>query len=119
MALAELRVPAGPRGSLFAGNLADFRRDRLDFLVHCARAYGDMVALRFAHRRILLVSHPDLIEDILVTQSRLFRKHFALRLNPLVLGQGLLSSEGEFWLKQRRLIQPVFSRSRIASYAPV
>src|SRR5581483_9977868 len=113
-----LNRPPGPRGTLLSGNLAEFRRARLDFLVRCARKHGDVVALRFAHRRIFLVSHPALIEDVLVTQARHFIKHFALRLNPLVLGKGLLTSEGDFWLKQRRLMQPVFSRARIASYAP-
>jgi cytochrome P450 len=114
-----LRVPLGPKGHWLSGNLPDFRSARLDFLTHCARTYGDVTALRFAHRRILLVSNPDLIEEILVTHSRHFIKHFALRLNPLLLGKGLLTSEGDFWLRQRRLIQPVFVRSRIASYAPV
>jgi cytochrome P450 len=115
----ESRVALGPPGHWFAGNLPAFRRDRLDFLTASARTYGDMTALRFAHRRIYLVSHPNLIEEVLVTQSRHFIKHFALRLNPLVLGKGLLTSEGDFWLRQRRLIQPVFARSRIAGYAPV
>ncbi len=113
-----LRVPLGPKGHWLSGNLPDFRDSRLDFLTHCARTYGDVTALRFAHRRILLVSHPDLIEEVLVAQSRHFIKHFALRLNPLLLGKGLLTSEGDFWLRQRRLIQPVFVRSRIAGYAP-
>lgn len=115
---AGLRVPLGPKGHWLSGNLPDFRASRLDFLTHCARTYGDVTALRFAHRRIYLVSHPDLIEEILVTHSRHFIKHFALRLNPLLLGKGLLTSEGDFWLRQRRLIQPVFVRSRIASYGP-
>jgi cytochrome P450 len=112
------RVPLGPPGHWLSGNLPEFRRDRLDFLTHCARTYGDVVQLRFAHRRIYLISHPDLIEEVVVAQSRHFIKHFALRLNPLVLGKGLLTSEGEFWLRQRRLIQPVFVRNRIAGYAP-
>lgn len=115
---AALRVPLGPKGHWLSGNLPDFRDARLDFLTHCARTYGDVTALRFAHRRILLVSHPELIEEILVANSRHFIKHFALRLNPLLLGKGLLTSEGDFWLRQRRLIQPVFVRSRIASYGP-
>jgi cytochrome P450 len=113
------RVPLGPRGHWLAGNLPDFRRARLAFLTDCARSHGDVVALRFAHRRVYLVSDPQLIEEVLVTQSRQFIKHFALRLNPLVLGNGLLTSDGDFWLRQRRLIQPVFARARIASYAPV
>jgi cytochrome P450 len=114
----SLRVPMGPKGHWLTGNLPEFRRARLDFLTNCARTYGAVTALRFAHRPIFLLSHPDLIEEVLVTQSRHFIKHFALRLNPLLLGKGLLTSEGDFWLKQRRLIQPVFARSRIASYAP-
>lgn len=108
----------GPKGHWLSGNLPEFRLHRLEFFTDCARTYGDVTALRFAHRRVILFSHPDLIEEILVTQSRNFIKHFALRINPMLLGKGLLTSEGDFWLKQRRLIQPVFVRSRIASYAP-
>jgi cytochrome P450 len=115
--MVQLRTPDGPKGHWLSGNLPAFRDARLDFFSNCARDFGDMVKLRFAHRRVFLVSHPDLIEEILVTQSKNFIKHFALRLNPLILGKGLLSSEGDFWLKQRRLIQPVFIRSRIVSYA--
>jgi cytochrome P450 len=115
--MGERRIPPGPKGHWLGGNLPDFRRDRLQFLVDCARRYGDVAAVRLAHRRVYLVSHPDLVEDILVTQSKHFIKHFALRLNPLLLGNGLLTSEGDFWLRQRRLIQPVFNRQRIAGYA--
>ncbi len=114
----RLRRPPGPKGHWLSGNLPDFRRDRLGFFTRCAREHGDFVSVRFALRRVYLLFHPDLIEDVLVTQNQCFIKHFALRMNPLVLGKGLLTSEGDFWLKQRRLIQPVFNRSRIASYAP-
>jgi cytochrome P450 len=110
--------PPGPKGSWFGGNLGEFRRDRLGFFTRCARDYGDIVALRLGPRRVWLVSDPRLIEEVLVAQSKSFIKHFALRLNPLVLGKGLLTSEGDFWLRQRRLIQPVFQKSRIAAYAP-
>lgn len=113
------RLPTGPAGSLLGGNLPQFRRGRLDFMTRCARAFGDVTALRLAHRRVYLVSHPDLVEDVLVTQARHFRKHFALRLNPLLLGNGLLTSEGDFWLRQRRLIQPAFNRGPVARYAGV
>jgi cytochrome P450 len=115
--MTSLRVPVGPKGSWLGGNLPDFRKHRLDFLVRCAREHGDMVKLRFAHRTIYLVCHPDWIEEVLVTHSKHFTKHFALRLNPVILGNGLLTSEGDFWLRQRRLIQPVFNRSRILGYA--
>lgn len=116
--MGELRLPAGPKGTWLGGNLPDFRKARLDFLARCAREHGDMVKLRFAHRPIYLASHPDAIEEVLVTQSKHFIKHFALRLNPTVLGKGLLTTSGDFWLRQRRLIQPIFVPSRVASYAP-
>src|ERR1019366_8288245 len=116
--MTQPRVPPGPKGHWLAGNLPDFRRGRLDFFTRCAREYGDVVKLRFAHRRIYLVTHPDLIEEVLVTHSKHFIKHFALRINPMVLGKGLLTSSGDFWLRQRRLIQPVFLPSRVMSYAP-
>jgi cytochrome P450 len=119
MSSETVSLPPGPRGHFLSGNLPEFRRDRLEFLTSCARDYGDVVRLRFGSRRLYLVSHPDLIEEVLVTQSRNFIKHFALRLNPLVLGKGLLTSEGDFWLRQRRLIQPAFGKQRIAAYAPV
>ncbi len=110
------RVPEGPKGSWLSGNLPDFRRDRLDFLTRCSREFGDFVRIRLAHRTVFLATHPDVIEEVLLTHSKHFIKHFALRLNPLALGKGLLTSESDFWLRQRRLIQPVFHRTRVASY---
>ena len=108
--------PPGPRGRLLSGHLPDFRRDRLNFFGRCASDYGDFVAVRFGPRRVYLLSHPRDIEEVLVHRARDFMKHFALRLNPAVLGNGLLTSEGDFWLKQRRLIQPAFQRSRLTAY---
>ncbi len=113
------KSPPGPKGHWLSGNLPEFRRDRLGFLTHCARTYGDVVKLRFGPRRMMLVNHPDLVEEVLVTQNRHFIKHFALRMSKTTLGNGLLTSEGEFWRRQRRLAQPAFHRDRIAGYAAV
>jgi cytochrome P450 len=117
--MGATRYPPGPRGHFLSGNLPEFRRNRLDFLTRCARDYGDIVSIRLGPRRIFLLSHPDLIEYPIVTGNQHFIKHWALRLNPLVLGNGLLTSSGPFWLRQRRLMQPAFQRSRIATYVPV
>lgn len=111
-------TPPGPKGSFLTGNLTAFQRDRLGFFTYCARTFGDIVRVRFGMRKIYLLNHPDLIEDVLLTRSRLFIKHFALRLNPLIFGKGLLTSEGDFWLRQRRLIQPAFQKGAIAHYVP-
>jgi cytochrome P450 len=113
------KSPPGPRGHWLTGNLAHFKQDRLAFFTDCARRHGDCVALRFGPKRIWLLNHPDLVEDVLVTQNRSFIKHFALRQARRALGNGLLTSEGDFWRDQRKLAQPAFQRDRIASFAPI
>lgn len=110
--------PPGPKRTLIGGNLPEFRRGRIEFLNRCVRDYGDFVSLRFGPKRIILVNDPESIEYVLSTHSRDFIKHFALRLNPIVLGKGLLTSDGDFWRRQRRLAQPAFQRQRIAAYGP-
>ncbi len=114
--MGKVPIPPGPKGHFLSGHLPEMRRDLLGFYLRSARDWGDCVTLRFGLKRIFFVNHPDLIEQIL--HSRNFTKHYALRMNRLLLGNGLLTSEGDFWLKQRRLIQPVFQRERITSYAP-
>ena len=112
----ELRPP-GPKGHWLLGNLPEFRRDMLGFFTDCAREYGDLVALRFGNRRVHLASHPDYVEQVLVTDNRKFGKSYVFELLRPVLGNGLLNSEGDFWLRQRRLIQPAFTRASVAGYA--
>lgn len=116
--MAASTLPPGPRGRLLGGSLHDFLRMRLDFLTACARDHGDVARFRLGPRTVFLVSHPDLIEQVLVTDARHYIKHFGARMYTPVLGNGLILSEGDFWLRQRRLAQPAFLRNRIALYAP-
>lgn len=111
-----LAAMAGPRGHWLWGSLPELRLDMLTFFERQARAYGDMVPIRFADRRIALVSHPRAIEEVLVTENRKFTKHYAIQLLRSTLGNGLLNNEGESWLRQRRLCQPAFGRDRIEAY---
>lgn len=108
--------PPGPEQGFFDGLKSPLRRDPLSFMLRAAREYGDVVCLRFFHLRTYLVTHPDLIEDVLVTHAAKFIKGRVLRANRHIFGNGLLTSEGEFWLRQRRMMQPAFHRSRIANY---
>jgi cytochrome P450 len=109
----------GPKGGFFFGAGRDFRRDQLGFYESCAREYGDFVQTRMGPYRIFLVYHPDTIEELLVARNRDFVKSPGVRLLRPLLGDGLLLSEGETWLRQRRLMQPAFHRQRVAGYGDV
>jgi cytochrome P450 len=89
------------------------------FLTRCAREYGDFVPLRFGPKRMVFLSHPDLIEYVLVTNNRNFVKSPQFRALGAVGGNGIFLSEGDFWLRQRRLMQPAFHRRRIEGYAEI
>jgi cytochrome P450 len=122
MSIAEAetkrRQPPGPKGHWLKGHLSDFARDRLGYFTWLHEEYGDVVAIRLATRRLIVVFNPEMVEDVLVAKNRLFIKHFALRKGTeQTLGRGLLTSEGDFWRKQRKLAQPAFHRERVAAHA--
>lgn len=108
-----------PRATWLGGHLGSFGRDPLGFLESTARDYGDVVPLRFFNQPVILLNDASLIEEVLATKSKSFRKTIGYR-TPFMrrlFGQGLLTSEGEFWTRQRRLAQPAFHRDRINTYA--
>jgi cytochrome P450 len=112
--------PPGPRGSFLLGNLPEFARDRLAFFARHNRELGDVVGGRFFNRRVFLLAHPDDVEQVLLVQSKNFVKHsFFFRHVTALFGRGLLTSEGDFWLRQRRLAAPAFHGRRIAAYGDV
>jgi cytochrome P450 len=93
--------------------------DSIRYLTKCAREYGDIVFFRFLGVPACYLNRPDDIESVLVTQSNNFVKSKDYRAMRRVLGNGLLLSEGEFWRRQRKLIQPAFHQARIAAYAEI
>jgi cytochrome P450 len=111
--------PRGPRGRGLFGNLRDFNRDQLGFYDRCAREYGDVAPVRLGPRRGLLIYHPDAIEEVLVARNRDFTRSPGTLLLRRLLGDGLFVSDGDFWLRQRRLMQPAFHRQRVAAYGEI
>ena len=111
--------PPGPKGTLLGGNVRQFRAALLNFLLETAREYGPLASFRIGPRRVFLASGPDLIEQVLVTDAKHYIKHFGARAFKPVLGNGLVTSEGAFWHRQRKLIQPAFLKIRVQSYAQI
>jgi cytochrome P450 len=95
------------------------RRDPIGFLQSAAREYGDVVRYRAGPQEVFFLGHPDHIKDVLVTHQHNFVKGRGLQWAKRFLGEGLLTSEGEYHTRQRRLSQPAFHRQRIAGYAAV
>jgi cytochrome P450 len=101
-------------GSL--GNALSLARHPLAFLERLQREQGDVARFRVVRQPIVLVSHPDLIRDVLVTHARRFHKGRGLERAKLLLGEGLLTSEETLHARQRRLVQPAFHRARIDAF---
>jgi cytochrome P450 len=110
------REAPGPRGRPLLGSLLEFRRDKLGFLREVAR-FGDVARYRVATVTFYQVNHPDGVRRVLQENNRNYGKGEMTRggLGPL-LGEGLFISEGDTWLRQRRLMQPVFHRRSVAAF---
>jgi len=113
---APRAAPPGPRRRFPGDHLIALARDPLGLIEAMARC-GDVSEIRIGPQRLVLVTHPDDIQRVLVTDQRSFTKGRALERSKLMLGEGLLTSEGAVHLRQRRLIQPAFHRERVARYA--
>jgi cytochrome P450 len=80
--------------------------------------YGDLVPLRFGPLRALMAFGPIEVTEVLAGHAKDYRKSLGTRALIPVLGKGLLTDEGESWLRSRRLIAPAFHRERTRTYAP-
>jgi len=111
------RVPPGPRGNVVLGSIGDIYRDRLRFVLDTARTYGDVAQYRVAHMRIYQVNHPEGVGRLLHDNHRNYSKDVpTFGTLKLFLGNGLFTSDGDFWRRQRRLAQPAFHRRRVAAF---
>lgn len=111
--------PPGPRRIVPLSGLLGYRKGPLPFFQNLAQQYGDISYFRLGPQEAYFLNNPDYIKDVLVTNHQNFHKGLALQRAKRLLGEGLLTSEGEFHRRQKRLAQPAFHRSRIASYAGV
>lgn len=116
--LSPGRKAPSPKESGALGHLGEMQRDQLGVVLRARESCGDVARFRLLVLPAHLLAHPDHIRHVLVDQHRIYDKQTrgfeALR---IVLGNGLLTSEGDFWRRQRRIAQPAFHRDRIAGFA--
>lgn len=110
-------LPPGPRSWSPLGQLPQVRRDIIGFMAGLKAEYGDHASFRVGNLRGVLISDPEGIRSVLVTHHRDFVKGRPLELARTLLGEGLLTAEGEHHLRHRRLIQPLMLRARLPRYA--
>src|SRR5215467_5882920 len=109
--------PPGPRGLVPGSALISFRLDPIKFLTRLASDYGDIAYFGAGSQHYFFINNPDYIKAVLVTHQASFKKGRGLEQAKRMLGNGLLTSEGDYHHRQRRLAQPAFHRDRIARYA--
>ena len=110
-------APPGPSPRFPGEMILRISRERIELLREMAGTYGDVSSILLGKQRIVLLTNPEDIRDVLVTHQRIFRKGQGLERAKVLIGEGLLTSEGETHLRQRRLVQPAFHRARIGAYA--
>src|SRR5437870_11570711 len=98
------KLPAGPKSYIPGSNLLAMNRDPIGFLTNIAREYGEIASFQIGSQILVLLSNPEFIKDVLVTHHQNFIK-VRRREKSLLLGQGLLNSEGNFHRRQRQLVQ--------------
>lgn len=113
----DTSLTPGPDGLKLLRSIPAIQRDPLRYLLHSAQTYGNVVRFPINQWSAFLVNHPDGVRHILQDNSRNYDKN-TLQYNQLatVTGRGLLTSDGEVWLRQRRLMQPAFHRQRLAKF---
>src|SRR4051812_41255189 len=100
--------------NVFLGNLTQLRKERIKFFVTQKKEIGNIYRIKVPTRKVVVLTDPDWIKYVLVDNNKNYTKSFAYDSIRLFLGNGLLTSEGEFWKRQRRLAQPAFHKEKLA-----
>jgi len=117
---ANYRFPPGFRRNLLWSALRRFRPANPIFLFqHLADTYGDIAHYKIGHHHIVFLNHPDYIREVLVVQNDNFIKERTVQRSKMLLGEGMITSEGAVHRAQRLAAQPAFHRQRIAEYAGI
>jgi cytochrome P450 len=116
--LTKNTIPFAPSRPIL-GFLPEFKKNRLNLSTHLMETYGDIVQYKLGPHKTVMITHPDYIKHVLQENYNNYKKDYFYEDLKLVLGQGLVTSEGEFWRQQRKLVQPGFHRNQISRFAGI
>ncbi len=111
-----LKSPPGPRPLVSWSLLYSLRKNPLKYVERLHQRYGDVAYFRIGPQRVYLLSHPDLVKELLINHDEHMVKGRGLQIARRLLGDGLLTSEGELHKRQRALMQPVFHKQKVAVF---
>jgi cytochrome P450 len=116
---ADAPLPPGPRGreSVRWLRLLAEQEGPLDFLDRMGHRYGDVAMMRTRLQDVAVVRGPEAVRHVLLGNQDNYRKSNQYELLEPVLGKGLVTSEGELWQRQRKLVQPVFAKRHLGVFA--
>lgn len=107
------------KDSLLLGSAVEILKNPVEFLAKLAKNYGVVVTINFAGKKYFVFQHPDYIKHVWLDNYKQYRKPGATKLLRMFLGEGLSTSNGELWLRQRRLMQPAFHSQKLAHITTV
>jgi cytochrome P450 len=116
---SSIKYPPGPHSILPNKLLREFIHNPIETLMDIAYTYGDIAHFKFGRQHVYLINNPHYIEDILIRNYKNFKKSRGLQVSKRLLGEGLVTSEGEYHDRQRRIIQPAFHPNLIKGYADI
>src|SRR5689334_12011907 len=118
-ASSSIEYPPGPHSILPNKLLREFIHNPIKTLIDIAYTYGDIAHFKFGRQHVYLINNPSYIEDILIRNYENFIKSRGLQVSKRLLGEGLVTSEGEYHDRQRRIIQPAFHPHLIKKYGDI
>ncbi|MGA9843593.1 MAG: cytochrome P450 [Nitrososphaeraceae archaeon] len=118
-AARTIKYPPGPSSILPNKLLREFIHNPTETLMAIANEYGDIAHFKFGRQHVYLLNNPEFIENVLVKDYKNFKKSRGLQVSKRLLGEGLVTSEGEYHDRQRRIIQPAFLPNRVKKYGEI
>lgn len=110
------RLAPGPRGSVVMGNLAEYKRNPVTMLLKLQQQYGDIARNRLGPFLTHALAHPDGVQHVLQENHRNYVRGRFYDNFKMFFGDGLLTTDGEFWRRHRRVVQPLFHRRQVESH---